>query len=193
VWNPHDDKTGEISMTSEDDKTVHQQSITKGESILDSISRRSVESAALLLKRVLSGEARHDDPGAGFVLLHEVRRLREENGEIRAYNSRLAASCAESIKERDALRKELAAAGAGYVAKLDKLAEGYISDRRVLRAVMGDHLAKLRRVEALPAKWRDDLAKLKATAHPTWQIDPTALIERATAAFCEELEAALRD
>jgi hypothetical protein len=116
------------------------------------------------------------------VLAAEVRRLREENGEIRAYNSRLAASCAESIKERDALREEsqghlhraarvalqlvdtqdelgrlreeLAAVGAGYVAKLDKLTEGYISDRRVLRAVMGDHLAKLRRVEALPAKWR---------------------------------------
>lgn len=52
--------------------------------------------------------------------------------------------------------------------------------------------AKLERAEALLAKWPADLAMFKAQAHPTWQTDPTALIERATAAFCEELEAALR-
>lgn len=52
-------------------------------------------------------------------------------------------------------------------------------------------LARLARAGALPAKWRSDLAKFKSAPCPTWQIDPTALIERATAAFCEELEAAL--
>lgn len=52
--------------------------------------------------------------------------------------------------------------------------------------------AKVERISALPAKWRADLAKFQAAPYPTWHVDAAALIERATAAFCEELEAALR-
>lgn len=127
-------------MTSEDDKTVHQQSINTVDvtvGVGDGAGGLFVHGSLEAVKRV---QAAFD----------EVRRLREEVALWQRHAQRGETDLLNARNERDGL----AAAGAGYVAKLDKLAAGYISDRRVLRAVMGDHLAKLRRVEALPAKWR---------------------------------------
>lgn len=45
-----------------------------------------------------------DDHEAREALDAEVRRLRVENEELRAYNSRLTSQCAESLAERDGLR-----------------------------------------------------------------------------------------
>jgi hypothetical protein len=84
VWNRNDEQTGEISMTSEDEKTVHQLSI----------SSPAVELAL--------------GANVACVLAAEVRRLRDELALWQAHAQRAETDLANARNERDGFAAKLA-------------------------------------------------------------------------------------
>ena len=175
-------ESGESEKSEEVQQKCGEMSVGVGESsnvpesqpsALDELCRKITESNDLLLARVLSGEARFDEPGAGMVLFHEVRRLRAyveetiENARLQNSGLRAELDAAEALEdellaERDRLREENARLKANWEHQAPRACEWDYRCRkdnpcRVHLDMLGlginelsEMRAKLARVEALP-------------------------------------------